>query len=71
MFPMFNSVIIRRRLFNMQLFIGTTNLESQVIQLRRQLPYLPVFQSVKDKLRECSGLSSDRSGAVMQCSSTL
>ena len=36
----------------MQLFVGTPNLESRVIQLRSQLAPLPVSQGVKDEAEE-------------------
>ena len=44
----FDSAIIRPGRFDMQLFVGTPNLESRVTQLRSQLASVPVSQSVKD-----------------------
>jgi hypothetical protein len=44
----FDSAIIRPGRFDMQLFVGTPNLESRVVQLRGQLASLPVSQSAKD-----------------------
>ena len=48
----FDSAIIRPGRFDMQLFVGTPNLESRVIQLRSQLAAVPVSQSVKDEAEE-------------------
>jgi hypothetical protein len=48
----FDSAIIRPGRFDMQLFVGTPNLESRVIQLRSQLAPLPVSQGVKDEAEE-------------------
>lgn len=48
----FDSAIIRPGRFDMQLFVGTPNLESRVIQLRSQLSAVPVSQSVKDETEE-------------------
>jgi hypothetical protein len=44
----FDSAIIRPGRFDMQLFVGTPNLESRVVQLRGQLASLPVSQGAKD-----------------------
>jgi len=48
----FDSAIIRPGRFDMQLFVGTPNLESRVIQLRSQLAAVPVSQNVKDEAEE-------------------
>lgn len=48
----FDSAIIRPGRFDMQLFVGTPNLEARVIQLRGQLASLPLQQSVKDETEE-------------------
>jgi len=48
----FDSAIIRPGRFDMQLFVGTPNLESRVIQLRNQLAAVPVYQSVKDETEQ-------------------
>ena len=48
----FDSAIIRPGRFDMQLFVGTPNLESRVIQLRSQLAAVPVSQSAKDEAEE-------------------
>lgn len=48
----FDSAIIRPGRFDMQLFVGTPNLESRVIQLRSQLASIPVPQRVKDDAEE-------------------
>jgi len=48
----FDSAIIRPGRFDMQLFVGTPNLESRVIQLRNQLSAVPVSQDVKDEAEE-------------------
>eukprot|EP00584_Thalassiosira_punctigera_P008779 CAMPEP_0172541276 /NCGR_PEP_ID=MMETSP1067-20121228/12103_1 /TAXON_ID=265564 ORGANISM="Thalassiosira punctigera, Strain Tpunct2005C2" /NCGR_SAMPLE_ID=MMETSP1067 /ASSEMBLY_ACC=CAM_ASM_000444 /LENGTH=787 /DNA_ID=CAMNT_0013327281 /DNA_START=87 /DNA_END=2450 /DNA_ORIENTATION=- len=48
----FDSAIIRPGRFDMQLFVGTPNLESRVIQLRNQLAVVPVQQSVKEEAEE-------------------
>lgn len=45
----FDSAIIRPGRFDMQLFVGTPNLESRVIQLRNQLASMPVSQGDKDE----------------------
>jgi len=48
----FDSAIIRPGRFDMQLFVGTPNLESRVIQLRNQLTDVPIQQSVKEETEE-------------------
>ncbi|KAL7541978.1 hypothetical protein ACHAXR_012169 [Thalassiosira sp. AJA248-18] len=48
----FDSAIIRPGRFDMQLFVGTPNLESRVIQLRSQLDAVPVSQHIKDEAEE-------------------
>jgi SpoVK/Ycf46/Vps4 family AAA+-type ATPase len=48
----FDSAIIRPGRFDMQLFVGTPNLESRVIQLCSQLASVPVPQSAKDDAKE-------------------
>ena len=48
----FDSAIIRPGRFDMQLFVGTPNLESRVIQLRSQLAFVTVSQDVKDEAVE-------------------
>ena len=48
----FDSAIIRPGRFDMQLFVGTPNLEARVIQLRGQLASLPLQQGVKDETEE-------------------
>ena len=48
----FDSAIIRPGRFDMQLFVGTPNLESRAVQLRSQLASVPVSQSVKDDAEE-------------------
>ncbi|KAL7429194.1 hypothetical protein ACHAXM_002221 [Skeletonema potamos] len=48
----FDSAIIRPGRFDMQLFVGTPNLEARVIQLRGQLASLPLNQSVKEETEE-------------------
>lgn len=48
----FDSAIIRPGRFDMQLFVGTPNLESRVIQLRSQLASVPVSQNIKDDAEE-------------------
>lgn len=45
----FDAAIIRPGRFDMQLFVGTPNLDARVIQLRGQLAPLPLKQSVKDE----------------------
>lgn len=44
----FDSAITRPGRFDMQLFVGTPNLDARVIQLRSQLAVIPVPQNVKD-----------------------
>lgn len=63
----FDSAIIRPGRFDMQLFVGTPNLESRVIQLRNQLASVPVSQSEKEDAEEAfrSFLSSVWSEDVM------
>eukprot|EP00986_Skeletonema_menzelii_P015555 scaffold12049_cov141-Skeletonema_menzelii.AAC.3 len=48
----FDAAIIRPGRFDMQLFVGTPNLEARVIQLRGQLALLPLQQSVKDETED-------------------
>ncbi|KAL7551759.1 hypothetical protein ACHAWF_014948 [Thalassiosira exigua] len=48
----FDSAIIRPGRFDMQLFVGTPNLESRVIQLHGQLAAVPVSPSAKDEAVE-------------------
>ena len=48
----FDSAIIRPGRFDMQLFVGTPDLESRIIQLRNQLASVPVSESVKDESEE-------------------
>mmetsp|Transcript_10752 Transcript_10752/g.16216 ORF Transcript_10752/g.16216 Transcript_10752/m.16216 type:complete len:629 (+) Transcript_10752:3-1889(+) len=48
----FDAAIIRPGRFDMQLFVGTPNLEARVIQLRGQLAPLPLKQSVKEETEE-------------------
>lgn len=45
----FDSAIIRPGRFDMQLFVGTPNLESRVVQLRSQLESVVASQEVKDE----------------------
>jgi len=45
----FDSAITRPGRFDMQLFVGTPNLEARVIQLRSQLEGVPVSQKAKDE----------------------
>lgn len=45
----FDSAIIRPGRFDLQLFVGTPNLDARVVQLRSQLASVPVQQIVKDE----------------------
>lgn len=48
----FDSAIIRPGRFDMQLFVGTPNLEARIILLRSQLESVPVSQDDKDAAEE-------------------
>lgn len=48
----FDAAIIRPGRFDMQLFVGTPNLDARVIQLRSQLAPLPLKQNVKDETED-------------------
>lgn len=63
----FDSAIIRPGRFDLQLFVGTPNLEARVIQLRNQLESVAVKQKVKDEAEEAfrSYISSVWSEDVM------
>ncbi len=48
----FDAAITRPGRFDMQLFVGTPNLEARIIQLRSKLEGVPVSQQAKDEAEE-------------------